>query len=69
MKLKREKLVDLMQIYCRGNYYQFARELNVDPSHIYRFIKTGVGGGSKIIGSIMKFCKKNKLDFDEYIEL
>lgn len=69
MKAKREKMNQLMQTYCDGNYNKFARELDVDPSHLYRYMIKGIGGGKKLIGSLMKFCIKHGLDYGEYIDI
>lgn len=69
MEVNREKVFDLMNSHCAGNYNRFARELGVDPSHLYRYLNTGVGGGKKILMSVMKYCKANKLDFEEYIKM
>lgn len=68
-RLSREKMMELMKNYCDGNYNRFGRELGVDPAHLYRFLKTGVGGGKKMIFSLMAFCEKNSLDYKNYIEM
>lgn len=68
MRVNRLKVAELMSTYCSGNYNRFARELEIDPSHLHRFITTGVGGGKKLLGAIMKFCKLKGLNFEEYIE-
>lgn len=69
MEANREKIRQLMQDYCNGNYNRFAREMGVDPSHIHRFITTGVGGGKKLISGIIKFCNDKKLNFNDYLDL
>lgn len=69
MEANRNKVVELMHMYCEGNYNRFAKELKVDPSHLYRYLTTGVGGGKKILGAIMRFCKEKGLSFEEYINL
>lgn len=69
MRLNHDKVNELMMEYCGGNYNRFARELGLDPSHLYRFINTGIGGGKKIIGAIIRFCSDNGLDFSKYIEI
>ncbi len=69
MRAKREKVADLMNIYCDGNYNRFARELGIDPSHLHRFITSEIGGGKKLVGAIIKFCKDKGLNFEEYIEI
>ena len=68
MEAKRSKVVELMNDYCNGNYNRFGRELGVDPSHLYRFLTEGVGGGKKIVGAVIKFCKKNGLNYEDYID-
>ncbi len=69
MEVNRQKIQDLMKSNCDGNYNRFARELGVDPSHLYRFLNTGVGGGKKILMSVMRYCKINGLDFNEYVNI
>jgi len=69
MEVNRSKVHELMKTHCAGNYNRFARELGVDPSHLYRFLTTGVGGGKKILMSVMKYCKLNGLEFEDYINI
>ena len=69
MQLNRDKVIELMNKYYGGNYNRFSRKLQVDPSHLHRYLKTGIGGGKKIVGAIIKFCKENGLNFEDYIEL
>jgi len=69
MEVNRQKIRQLMKTRCEGNHNRFARELGVDPSHLYRFINAGVGGGKKILMSVMKYCKMNGLDFEDYISM
>jgi hypothetical protein len=69
MEVNRQKVRDLMNANCAGNYNRFARELGVDPSHLYRFLKTGVGGGKKILMSVIKYCKVNGLNFEDYMNI
>ena len=68
-RLNRERIKELMNSRFLGNYNKFSRELGVDPAHLYRFLNTGVGGGKKIIFSLIDYCEKNKLDYKKYIEL
>ena len=68
MKVNKEKMFEILEKYCNGNYNRFAREMGIDPSHLYRFLNKGIGGGSKLIGGFIKFCKTNDIDFEEYIE-
>lgn len=68
MEVKVDKLNGLMSARYNGNYNRFARDLQVDPSHLYRYINGGVGGGKKLIGAVIKYCIKNEIDFEEYVE-
>ena len=68
MEVNRHKIRDLMKAKCEGNYNRFARSRR-GPSHLYRFLNTGVGGGKKILMSVMKYCKTNGLDFEDYISI
>lgn len=67
--VNREKVFELMNTHCAGNYNRFARELGVDPSRLYRYLNTGVGGGRKILMSVIKFCKAKTLSLEDYISL
>jgi hypothetical protein len=69
MEVNRSKVHDLMDNNCAGNYNRFARELGVDPSHLYWYLNTGVGGGKKILMSVIKYCKDNGLNFEDYISI
>jgi len=69
MNIKRYKLNELMKVYCAGNYNRFAREPGVSASQLHRFIQTGVGGGKKLLVSVIKFCKDRNLRFEDYIEV
>ena len=69
MKANRMKVSQLMHKYFNGNYTWFGRELGVNPSQLHRYLNTGVGGGKKIIGAILKFCKRKGLNFEEYIDM
>lgn len=69
MKVNRMKVVLLMLEHCNGNYNQFARELGINPSHIYRYLNSGIGEGRKLVGAIIKFCKDRGINYEEYVEL
>lgn len=69
MNANREKTRRLLNEYYGGNYNKFAKELELDPSHLHRFLTEGVGGGKKLIGAIIKFCNNKKLNFIDYVDL
>lgn len=67
-RINREKMFELMQKRCHGNYNMFGRELGVDPAHLYRFLNTGVGGGKKMIFALMEYCDQHKLSFTQFFD-
>jgi hypothetical protein len=69
MHLNLDKLRSLADIYAKGNVNEFARQMQVDPSHLWRVMQTGNSGGKKMIGAVIKFCKEKGLDCWEYIVL
>ena len=66
-QLDKDKMQELMKLQCRGNYNLFARELGIDPGHLHRFLNSGVGGGKKMIFSLMDYCARNGLDYRPYL--
>lgn len=68
MGLNRNKLIELLKTEFDGNYSKLARELGIDISHLYRFLNTGVGGGRKMLVSVIALCKRRGLNFDNYLE-
>jgi hypothetical protein len=69
MKIRQDKANELLHTYCAGNYNRFGRELGIDPSHVHRYLTTGIGGGRKLTGAIMKFSIDKGLNFQDYIEM
>lgn len=68
MELNTIMVRELMDVYCDGNYNKFSRELNIDPSHLYRFLTQGIGGGKKLMGAVSDFCKTKELEIKDYID-
>ncbi len=67
-RINREKMFELMERHCQGNYNRFGRKLGIDPSHLYRFLNTGVGGGKKMIFALMEYCDHHNLNFTQFFE-
>lgn len=68
--IDKNKLHQLMEEKCQGNYHAFARELGVNVAHLYRFFNVPESkAGPKLLGAVAKFCKKNNLDFMSFIFL
>lgn len=67
-RINREKMLELMQSQCRGNYNLFGRQLGVDPAHLYRFLNTGVGGGKKMLFALIEYCDQHHLNFKQFLD-
>jgi hypothetical protein len=68
MKLKRDKVNELLQIYFNGKNSKFADAIGVEDAHLRTYIRTEVGDGRVLIGGIIKFCKEKELSIEDYIE-
>ena len=69
MFLNKEKVRELMQKKAKGNYHEFARQLNLDVAQVHRVLNTTAKAGPKFLGSLMKYCQENGLDFKQFIFL
>lgn len=70
MYLNKDKLFDLMNKECEGNYNAFAREIGVNVAHLHRFINNAESvAGPKLLGAVAKYCEKHGLDYRDYIFL
>lgn len=70
MYLNKEKISQLMNEKCDGNYNAFSRELGVNVAHLYRFLNTAESeAGPKLLGAVAKYCERRGLDYREYIFL
>lgn len=69
MYLRKDKLRKLMDEKANGNYHAFARLLGVDVAQVHRILNGKGEAGPKFLGKLMAFCRREGLDFDEYIFL
>ncbi|MGE5631591.1 MAG: hypothetical protein ACM3TR_10915 [Caulobacteraceae bacterium] len=70
MDIIKEKVIELMERYCEGNYNAFARELGLNVAHLYRTLNNpNSKAGAKFLGSLIDFCERKELDYKEYIFL
>jgi hypothetical protein len=69
MKLKRDKVNELQQIYFNGNNSKFAKAIGVDHANLQLFLSTGIGDDRTLIVSIYKFCKEKELNLVDYVEI
>jgi hypothetical protein len=67
LNLDRKKLMEFMKENYNDNFSSFARDLDLDTSHLYKFLTKGTGGGLKIYTAIMALCNAKGLNFNEYL--
>jgi len=69
MKLRKDKVCELMVTYADDNYHQFARLLSLDVAHVHRTLNKKSNAGPKFLGALMVFCNDYGLNFQDYIFL
>lgn len=66
MKPNVEAIKALIDEKFGGNRSRFAEAIGVDRTQVTRVLNEGVGIGKLFIGGMMKYCKANGLNFDDY---
>ena len=70
MEINIESLVKLLEDRFEGNQAKMARVLGISRYQLNTVLKNnGKCAGKKIIGSVIKYCDTNELDFHRYIFL
>lgn len=70
MEINIEALKQLLQDRFEGNQAKMSRVLGINRYQLNTiFNNNGKCAGKKIIGSIIKYCDTNELDFHKYIFL
>lgn len=68
MNLNRERTEKYLR--DRGwSEVMFARMLDLDYSYVYRVMRGERGVGKKFIGSLMRLCEREGLDFKDFVIL
>ena len=68
MEINIEALINLLKDRFEGNQAKMARVFGISRYQLNTILKmNGKCAGKKIIGSIIKYCDTNELDFHEYI--
>ena len=68
MKIKTEKVNELIEKEYRGNKTMFAEKIGVDAHYFCQVLRGKASNSSpKIIKGIANYCKKNQLDCNNYI--
>lgn len=61
-------LLQLLKRDFNGNQSEMARVFGVERSHLNKVLRSnGKGAGTIICGAIIKYCKKNNLNVEDYI--
>lgn len=70
MEINVEAIIELLQNRFEGNQAKMARVLGFSRYQLNTILNNnGKCAGKKIIGSIIKYCDTNELDFHKYIFL
>lgn len=69
MEVKRSRLREILKQRYKGNYTDMARDLGVSLPHLHKFLNYDVGGGRKLLGAVVKYCKYNNLPLEKYIDI
>lgn len=70
MKLNSKAIKKLLKEKFDNNITLFAKEINVDRTHLSRVIRSnGNGAGAVVCGGVIRYCNKNNLDYKDYIFL
>ena len=70
MDINMEALIQLLKDRFEDNQAKMSRVLGISKYQLNAVIKNnGKGAGKKVIGSIIKYCDTNELDFHKYIFL
>jgi predicted transcriptional regulator len=69
MRIKIDKLKELMDEKCGGNYNAFARETGLNVAAVYRIINGQANAGLTTINRIIDYLKSNNMAVEDYIFL
>lgn len=67
MFLNIKELKSHMEKYHQNSYRRFARALEVEVSQLHRIINKKSKAGVLFLGRLHKYCKKNELEFNDFI--
>ncbi len=68
MKIKTEKVRELIEKEYRGNKTMFAEKIGVDAHYFCQVLREKASISSpKVIKGIVNYCKKNNLDCNNYV--
>lgn len=69
MKIKIEKIKQLMEERHNGNYNAFARATGINVALLYKMLNNKANAGLKTINRLIDYLKQNNLNVEDYIFL
>lgn len=70
MEIKIEALLELLKQRFNNNQSVFAQTLGLERTHVNKVLKNnGKGAGAIFCGALIKYCKENELNYEDYIFL
>ncbi|ERK29974.1 hypothetical protein [Clostridium intestinale] len=57
----------LINLRFNGNKSSFAKAIGIERSHVSKVISTGACAGATFFGALMEYCKKEGLNFEDFI--
>jgi hypothetical protein len=64
-----EKITELLKEKFNDNKAAMAEAVGVDRAQIFNIVCKGKGAGAQFFGGLMRYCKDNGLNFEDYIFL
>lgn len=70
MKARIEEVQNLIRDKFRNNQSWFSEELNISRSYLNKVLNGKMESDSpKFCNALMKYCKENGLDYNQYIKM
>lgn len=68
MKIKTEKVIELIRREYRGNKTLFAEKIGIDAHYLCRILRGDESDSSpKAIRGIINYCKEHELNCNDYV--
>lgn len=68
MEVNVKKIREILKEMFKGNQTAFAEALEIDRTHLNKVLRNnGKNAGTVFCGKFIKFCKKNNLNYEDYI--
>lgn len=67
MELNLDKLKQFIEVKFNGNRSKFASGIGIDRGQLSKILNTGTCAGKDFFTGLYCFCKKEGLNFDDFI--